>query len=164
MTCREAGRLGGAEREKVLGKAGYSAMGKNGGNTTKERHGSEFYSEIGRMGGEAVKAAHGREYYSVIGRKGAARVRELVAQGLASEVDDKTNEVAGNSSDVELELIWRQFQWKWVGVRRRRTPTKTINFSDLLLVCNLLYSKLWFESIGISLPDVFQTLNPLIVK
>lgn len=105
MTCREAGRLGGAEREKVLGKAGYSAMGKNGGNTTKERHGSEFYSEIGRMGGEAVKAAHGREYYSVIGRKGAARVRELVAQGLASEVDDKTNEVAGNSSDVELELI-----------------------------------------------------------
>ncbi len=52
-----------------------------------KKKGKMTVAEAGRMGGEKTLAKHGSEFYSEIGSKGGQKVRKLVEEGKAREVE-----------------------------------------------------------------------------
>ena len=62
-------------REKKKGKMTVEEAGRKGGLRTAETHGEKFYSEIGRKGGK------------IGGPKGGQRVRKLIEEGKAHELE-----------------------------------------------------------------------------
>src|SRR6185295_10877849 len=84
LSLSEAGRLGG-EKVRDAGLVDFVEIGRRGGEKTAGRYGPEHYSAIGRLGGKATSSKYGRGHYREIGAIGGARVRELLAKGLAAE-------------------------------------------------------------------------------
>lgn len=66
MTCREAGKIGGAAAKKKLGTEHYKRIGSMGGNKVAQTHGPEFFRKIGKLG---AKIKHEREQDALPARK-----------------------------------------------------------------------------------------------
>ena len=62
-------------RDEKKGKMTVEEAGRKGGLRTAETHGEKFYSEIGRKGGK------------IGGPKGGQRVRKLIEEGKAHELE-----------------------------------------------------------------------------
>jgi general stress protein YciG len=108
MTCKAAGKLGGAKRKAALGSAGYSAIGKKGGATTKARHGAEHYREIGKSGGDANALKYGSEHFRELGRKGGAKVAELIAAGKAAKQEEAEEHLSELLANAARELAGKR--------------------------------------------------------
>lgn len=85
VTCREAGRRGGAAVRKKYGKEYFQEIGKRGGSQTAQSRPEGHFQEIGKTGGERTLARYGREHYQALGKKGGKRLAELAAAGRAAE-------------------------------------------------------------------------------
>ena len=80
--------------DKRKGKITVEEAGRMGGEKTAETHGPEFYSEIGSKGGserakqhEGSAEAAGKTSLEEAGHRGGQRVRKLIEEGKAHEVE-----------------------------------------------------------------------------